>query len=133
MDATAGVVQRRVCTDTCTDQAEACGVTDRSCDAQEALEVSADQRDAEAACQQSYSKLSDSAHCDSPLACSAWQDGELTQTMQQRCSRYRSLFLHAIKTVLVVNQQILLVGISELNVCATCHVLSQAWLCEDNS
>lgn len=56
VDATARVVAHRVCTDACTDQAEACGMTDRSSDAQESL--SADQGGAEAADHHSYSKLS---------------------------------------------------------------------------
>ena len=46
--ATAGVVEPTVCTDACTDQAEACDMRDRSCDAHEPREASTDQRDAKA-------------------------------------------------------------------------------------
>lgn len=103
--ARAEVVNRRACTDTCTDQAEACGMSDRSCDAHELLENSFDQGDSEAAHHHSHSKLSDSAHCDCLLICSAWQDGELLQALQQCFSRNCKLFLHTIKPAFVVNQQ----------------------------
>lgn len=60
VNATAGVVEPTECTDTCTDQAEACGMTDRSCDAHE---PSTDQRGAKARGHHSYGKHFDDAHC----------------------------------------------------------------------
>lgn len=54
--ATAGVVEPTVRTDTCTDQAEACDMRDRSCDAHAPLEASSDQRDAKALDHHSYGK-----------------------------------------------------------------------------
>ena len=62
VNATAGVIEPTVCTDTCTDQAEACGMTDRSCDAHQPLGSSSDQGGAKPGEHHSYGKHDCAAH-----------------------------------------------------------------------
>ena len=65
VDATAAALEHRLCSDTCTDQAEACGMSDRSCDAHQPFEVSADQAQGKAGHHFGYGKHSCVARCPS--------------------------------------------------------------------
>ena len=93
VDATAGVVEPTACTGTCTDQAEACQMTDRSCDAHEPLKASADLEGAKTGHHHSYGKHSDVARGFPLLTCRTLFCG-MIDTHTCLLQTFQGCFLH---------------------------------------